>query len=282
MLKQTENLLILDNAKKENCTNKPYPYFYQEEILPQGLCKDLVTNYPNYDLVSKGNWEKNNFRFNFSTIDVLQNENKIPKIWYDFIKANASQAFFNSFTSLFEEELLTRYPTLGKTKQDLERLKVGIRKMDSFSTHDVLLDIQIAGNTPVQSSKSVRERHIDDPRKIFGALLYLRLDDDDSVGGELEISESKGKKFKFYNNVYIHDKYSKTSKMVPYKKNNFVLFLNSPLSWHGVTQRQPTKFPRLFVNVIAEVKEPLFGIKQYQDKLDHFLASLKIRSYNKY
>jgi len=277
-----DNLLIWKNAKKNNVFKTPYPYFHQENILDESLCNGLISNYPNYNFISKGAWNKNNFRFNFSAVDVLTSKDKLPSLWYDFVTANASQSFFNSFSELFEDELTARYPTLGKDLSDLKKLKVGIRKVDTFKTHDVLIDIQIAGNTPVATPTSVRGRHIDDPRKILGGLLYLRLDEDNSTGGEFEISEPKNKHFKFYNDVYIDDRYAKNTKTVPYKKNNFVLFLNSPHSWHGVARRQKTAFPRLFINVIAEVKDPLFSIKDRRDNWDYFLRRIKIRKYGKY
>jgi len=278
-----EKLLIWKDADQKNMQTNPYPYFYQEDILAPELCKDLISNYPEYSFISKGMWKNNNFRYNFSSLDVLEKKDQLPKIWYDFVIANASQNFFNSFCRIFEKEITMRYPELGKNLNELNKLKVGIRKVDSFKTHDVLIDIQIAGNTPVIKPTSVRGRHIDDPKKILGGLLYLRLDGDDSKGGEFEVSApSKPDTFKFYNDVYVEDKYAKTIKIVPYQKNNFVLFLNTPLSWHGVTQRQITTFPRLFVNVIAEVEKPLFDIRSRRDNVDYLLRKLKMRKYSKY
>jgi hypothetical protein len=271
-----------NHANPTNTKSSPYPHFYQDPLLPHDLAQVLTKSYPDYLTISKGNWDKNNFRFNYSSVDVLSNKDKVPVLWHQFIERNASQDFFNKFCLFFENHLTSQYPHLGKNLKELSKLKVGIRKINTFATHDVLIDIQIAGNTPVHSTSSVRGRHIDDPRKLFGGLMYLRLNEDSSTGGDFEISYPKNNHYKFYNNVYVKDKYAKTVEIVPYKNNNFVLFLNGPTSWHGVTPRQPTQFPRLFVNVIAEVKDPLFKVTDRVDQWDKLLTKLQIRRYDKY
>jgi hypothetical protein len=45
-----------------------------------------------------------------------------------------------------------------------------------------------------------------------------------------------------------------------------VLFLNSIDALHGVSVRSTTNVPRYFLNLVAEVREPLFDLKGYQEK----------------
>jgi hypothetical protein len=272
---------LLDDLSAKNIYTSPYPYLFIENALESEYCDNLVEKYPPLEVLAKDNIGRNNFRFNFTTNDVLKSQ-QIDPMWREFIKSHASQKFFHQFVDAFEPELIGRYSNFLPKIQDWKNLKIGIRNRDNFSTHDVLLDVQIAGNTPVTKVSSVRTRHIDDPRKLFGGLFYLRLDGDTSNGGDLEISRPKNKNFKYYNKVYVADKYAVTEKLVPYQRNNFVLFLNTPESWHGVTPRQITTSPRLFVNFIAEVKEPIFDIRAKQDKWDLLLLKLRLRKYSKY
>jgi hypothetical protein len=50
---------------------------------------------------------------------------------------------------------------------------------------------------------------------------------------------------------------------VPYRVNHFMLGLNSMHSLHGVTERSVTPHPRLFFNLVAEVKADLFDLRPY-------------------
>lgn len=272
---------LLDNLKNENVYHSPYPYIFRPKALEDNYCNLLLREFPSLEKVAKDKLGFNNFRFNFGSKDVLES-NEISPSWVNFIRNHASQHFFDQFVDAFADNLTTKYSHVAKSVADWKKLRVGIRKLDSFSTHDVLVDVQIAGNTPVTQKTSVRGRHIDDPRKLYGALYYLRLDEDNSTGGDLEISGPLTDNFKFYNTVYVKDRYAKVYTIVPYQKNNFVMFLNSPVSWHGVTPREVTKSPRLFVNFIAEMKEPLFDISDKQDKWDLLFRKLRLRRYSKY
>jgi hypothetical protein len=272
---------LLANVKSQSRFSQPYPYLFQPGCLEQNYVDQLVEQFPPIELLAGKNVGLNNFRFNYNAETVLKSD-KIPSIWVDFIRENSSPSFFHNFIDLFKEELVQRYPQVGRTAEEWKALKVGIRHLNNFSTHDVLLDAQIGGNTPVKIESAVRSRHIDDTRKLFGGLYYLRLSGDNSQGGDLEISGPRGNKFRFFNNVYVKDEYAKTHAVVPYQRNNFVMFLNSPLSWHGVSPREITHHPRLFVNFIAEMKEPLFNVDKQQDKVDLWMRKLRLRKYSKY
>lgn len=272
---------IFDSIKQDDLSKEPYPHLALKNVVSKELCDELIRSYPSLNLIANTTKNFNNFRYNYSAYLTLS-ESRIPQIWKDFIQTHVSQSFFNQFLEIFGHEILNRYSFLGNSISDLKKLRVGIRKIDSFDTCDVLLDAQISGNTPVKETSSVRGCHVDDPRKIYGALFYLRDERDDSFGGEFELSRPKGKKFKFYNKVYINDKYAEVVKSLPYEHNNFAMFLNTPLSWHGVGPRRPTKYPRMFMNLIAEFKEPLFEINQYRDNWDYFLQKIKVRKYEKY
>ena len=49
------------------------------------------------------------------------------------------------------------------------------------------MDAQISINTPVEKLSSVRKAHLDNTNKFFSGLFYLRLPNDDSRGGNLQL-----------------------------------------------------------------------------------------------
>ena len=52
---------------------------------------------------------------------------------------------------------------------------------------DVKPRVTVAVNTPATAPKSVRGAHTDNARKAYVGLLYFRLPEDESTGGDLEI-----------------------------------------------------------------------------------------------
>ena len=132
---------------------------------------------------------------------------------------------------------------------------MGVRGVDSYETTDVHLDAQISINTPVlQTPNSVREAHLDAPDKLFIGLFYLRTDDDDSTGGDLEIARWR-KEPRGMRGPMAYRKFVEVVETVPYARNTLILFVNSPNSLHGVTVRSRTKAPRLFMNLVGDVSK---------------------------
>ena len=99
---------------------------------------------------------------------------------------------------------------------------------------------------------------------MYGALLYFRKDEDDSLGGDLELYRYKNDTYKFYGQ-HVDEKYVEVIKTVPYSQNTFVFFINTIDSLHGVTVRENTPHTRQFLNMIGELKEPLFDIQSRQE-----------------
>lgn len=75
----------------------------------------------------------------------------------------------------------------------------------------------------------------------------------------------KGVTPRFFSRQFVDNKDVEEVKTVSYQHNVFVMFLNSIHSVHGVAVRQNTRWPRLYVNVIGEVKPKLFNLGEYAE-----------------
>ena len=100
----------------------------------------------------------------------------------------------------------------------------------------------------------------------------MRDPDDDSIGGDQEICRWRAKP-EFKNayipghqvtNTHIDDDQVELVNTVQYRANTLVMFVNSPFAVHGVTERQPTPHVRRYINFIAQFREPLYDMMQYQ------------------
>lgn len=245
---------ILSNASSSMVKMDPFPHIVLADALPSEFAASLTNSFPKhlFDLTS------NNQRLDISAINAL-NSPDISQDWKQFIAYHSSKEFFKEVLNLFENSLLLNKNINLAT---LNNLNTGIRFQDTFDEKDCLLDAQISVNTPVTKKSSVRKAHTDNTNKIFSGLFYLRQDDDDSLGGNLQICKwnhdySYKKKLQTYTESLSPIHY-KVFDEIPYSNNVAVLFLNSLDALHCVTQKDLTVHTRTFVNLVGELPYDIF------------------------
>ena len=99
-------------------------------------------------------------------------------------------------------------------------------------------------------------------------------------GGDLVIRQFKKgytqrKKNNCYRGVYVNEKHTDPVETVKYEKNVLVLFVNSLESFHAVTVRNPTRYRRLFINIVCELQKPVF---QFPNNILCLLSRLVLSS----
>lgn len=254
---------VLQNRHTAELHRDPYPYIVIRNALPEALCDQLIASYPALELLG-ADPARNNVRWSFPASEVRETD-AISDEWKKVVDYHVSRQFYDEVIDLFGDAITTLYPGLFPDRESLMELRIGNRGADDINSGDIWLDAQISGNTPVSKVSSVKPNHIDSHRKLFSGLLYLRPDQDDSTGGDLEIRRFKtsytGKvRANSYDGVYVDDRHTELVNTVRYEKNVLVLFINSLESLHGVTPRQPTPHPRIFMNLVGEISTPLFEV----------------------
>lgn len=256
---------LLTYVKKSDIFSEPFPHIVITDALDDKLCSRLIDEFPSMNVITDGAEFSSNERFSYSARNVLQNP-EISDLWREFVKVQTSNVFLSQFSNLFEDSIRHIYPDFEKEIGAIKTLQSGIRYIDEFPNVDVLLDAQICVNAPVVGTPSlIKQVHIDRRQVLFAGLFYLRHPEDRSTGGDLEIFRFKNGKPYGFNNQFIDNKYVELVKTVKYERNVLVLFLNSIHSLHGVTVRSVTQIPRCFLNIIGEVKQPLFDWTLYQE-----------------
>jgi len=258
---------ILSYINKAQVKTHPFPHVIIRDILPMDLVNRLIVEFPSGELILDRKPPGDNKRFDY-IIEQVRKQGGVSELWHEFVEAQVSDDFWNDFLRLFGDEVRRRYPELEIILGDLAKARRGIRYVDEYDQADVLQDCHISINTPCLSGGTqVRSAHVDDPKKLYAGLLYLRPDDDDSTGADLLLYKYKnGVRPKFFGQQ-IKEKYLESVDKVEYKKNIFIFFLNSLDSLHGVTARAVTPHTRKFVNLVAEVREPIFDIKSVQENI---------------
>ncbi|MEP0916900.1 hypothetical protein NC981_08720 [Leptolyngbya sp. DQ-M1] len=257
---------LFDAIEKHEVFTEPFPHVVIRDALDEDLCTQLIAEFPTINTITQSPQFVSNERYSYPARDVFANP-QISDLWKSFIQLHTSDRFLKQFGTLFEDHIRQYHPEFEQVIGEIRALEAGVRKIDDFSSADVLMDAQICINAPVtEVPKPIKQAHIDRPQVLFAGLYYLRHPDDRSTGGDLEIYRFKSGKPYGFQGQFIDDRYVELVKTVKYDRNVLVLFLNSIHSLHGVTARSITNSPRCFVNLIGEVKQPLFNYRLYEEQ----------------
>jgi len=254
---KNNKLNILQNFKKENYFNYPFPFLEIDNALPQEIYTHLKNDYSIFDkyFSSHKEFNGNNKRIQISTEEILKNENDYKKsIWYDFIKYHNSLEFFEQLLNIFDKDLIKIYPSVKKIFDEKKNndFFLSYRSKNNNNKYEFVSDCQPGINTLTIKKSSVRGPHVDNPVELFGGLFYLRDENDNSSGGDLIIYE-KFKKIKFHKKAEVQNvKALKEFKKIQYKQNNCIFFLNTKDSIHSVSERSITNNKRYLTNLIFE------------------------------
>ncbi len=255
---------ILSKAKVSDVVASPFPHLVSKNAIDADICSQLIAEFPSAEIVAQQQTEKNNKRFSYSAQDVLKDE-RITPLWREFVRVHTTDAFLRELIAIFGDSIRAAHPFFEEEFGPLSSLRAGIRGVDTFDNADVLLDAQICVNTPVTVPSSVRGAHIDASDKLFAGLFYLRRPDDTSTGGDLEILRPIDPAYEIKDR-FLADDLVECVSTVKYDQNMLVLFVNTLHSLHGVSVRSVTDKPRCFLNLVAEVRKPLFHLEDRREK----------------
>ena len=241
--------------------SEPFPHLFSEAVLPAEMVKDLQASLPWKIVLDHPEARDSNRRINLPVHRVLEDD-RIPSLWRSILLDNSSPAAYRAAMSLLAQDPVDT--DVGVDLAKIEPARIGRRGVDDFASCDVLMDAQISINTPVlHGPHSVRGVHVDNPRKVFSCLFYLRLPDDDTRGGDLELHRFRGEPGGFIKEA-ADPKRTDPVATVPYQANTLVAFRNGVQALHAVTPRATSHWHRVFLNIIAEYREPLYDLSIYQ------------------
>jgi hypothetical protein len=228
---------------------QPYPHLVIDNCLPESIYYQLLNERPSAEWILHGRDPGNNKRIDLSAIQCMQKG--ISGIWLDFITYHTSNEFWQEVLNIFGDYIQLAYPQLRIN--GLLDMKPGVR---GATKKPFWLDCNVGLNTPCDGESSVRGPHIDNPVELFAGLLYMGAGE----GGDLVVSRLV-KPPRFYGKMEIEEDCVEAVKVVKYRHNQFVFFLNTPLSVHSVTPRNSKDYRKL-VNVIGEYNFPLFKVQR--------------------
>jgi len=259
---------VLGRAEAGQLFTDPYPYIVIENALPVELYQALDQSFPDlekfrtilhngrqawpqpeqYDRAIR-NLGQANKRVNLPYV-VTSSAGELPEPWPAFLAYHTSPAFVDDLAQVFGGIFSELFPDFSLTEAT-----IGRRWLNEGA--DLALDALLAINTPATEQGSVKPPHTDNNDKLIAGLLYFA-DPEDCGGGDLIIhrrhTPPTRKDTKWPAAADIEE-----VRRIPYRANTLVLLVNSAWSVHGTSARRPTKYPRRFVNLVAQTRKPLFN-----------------------
>tara|TARA_Y100000310_G_scaffold333165_1_gene410145 strand:+ start:327 stop:1067 length:741 start_codon:yes stop_codon:yes gene_type:complete len=243
------SLSILAKAKPEDIRIYPYPHIVIRNAIDEPLYNQLAKEYPSIEEIWKKDTGPNNKLLSNTRYQVSSNTPLESTLWNIFVNYHTSPEFYREVINLFGGHIEDIHGILAPADLSSGKRRSGAMFSESLSGEtDVGLDCQVGMNSPVFEQSRVIGMHVDQPNKIFVGMLYMRDEQDDSLGGHLQIYRHKHnhEKNMDINNMEIHN-------TIEYDRNTVVFFINSSYSIHAVTLRNPTPHRRRLVNFIGEV-----------------------------
>lgn len=259
---------ILSKFKASDLKADPFPYLVIKQAIEPEVYERLVAEYPFESEIRGYSGFGNNMRYQISASEGLR-ENRLSPLWREFVHRHTRQEFYLEVRKIFKDAIQKFYPNLSANP------KTGVRFLDPHA--EFFLDCQPGINSPVVMESSVKGPHLDHPSELFAGLLYLRDPNDKSEGGSLDVYRLKKTNPVFAERRFINPAWVEKAASIPYEANTFVLFLNTPISIHGVTDRTATTFTRRLCNFVGEMPttNPLFDI-EYKRKSFFKAASRRL------
>ena len=242
---------ILHGLTKADIDPHPFPHVVVDGAIEAELYRELAASMPPAEKLLRGREAENNMPYRYSAEHILADA---PPAWQEFTRVHTSQQFFGEVVALFGDVIRELHPTLeARTGKRLEELRTNVRFVEDFA--DAALDCQITYGSPVTVATRGHRVHVDRQVALYAGLLYFRLPDDRSEGGDLELYRFRGPERVYDEGRFVPDALVEKVKTVPYAANRLAFFIHSPHALHGVSVRSVTPFPRLHVNFIAEFRE---------------------------
>ena len=250
---------LLSNVTADDVIESPFPHVIIKDALDPELYQALSQTFPDADLFAEdGKPLADNKSYRYAAHKIFANE-RVSDLWKEFVRAHVSQEFYTKFLEIFDKHIKRLYPNLPEVLGVApEKMTAGPRGMGE--TGIAGMDAQFVYTTPVSEVSTSCPPHTDRERCLYGGMLYMRQEGDDSEGGDLDFYQFKPGKARYRVRRRLSIDNLDTVKTVHYDSNLFLIFLHSAQSLHGVSPRSVTPYPRRYINFICEYPKKIYDI----------------------
>ena len=251
---------VLARARQSQIVDEPFPHLVIHEVLEPHYYRQLAVEFPSAEIILDSRTPASNSNVRYPASAILDDE-RISPLWAENSPAPTSpRTSSTGFVPVFEPILRELHPGLeSSVGKPLSDWQTSIRFREPI--RDIALDCQFTYGTPVDVRSRSIGPHVDREVALYAGLFYMRDDDDDSEGGDLELYRfNPGSEVFDPGSRRVPDERVTRCKTIRYASNTLVFFPHSPRALHGVSPRSPTTFPRRHINIIGELATPVFDL----------------------
>ena len=250
---------ILERARQIDIVDQPFPHLVIQNALEPSYYEILAREFPAAEIILNGREPESNRNYRYAANEILDDERISPR-WRDFTRYHVSQAFCDEVCALWGSRIRKLHQGLeASVAKPLADWNSSVRFREPPS--DIVLECQFTHGSPVEKQSRSIGPHVDREVALFAGLLYMRDDEDDSEGGDLELYQFTTDQPAFEEaSRRVPDDRVTRFRTIRYAKNTLVFFLQSPTSLHGVSPRGITRFPRRHINFVGELATKVFDV----------------------
>jgi hypothetical protein len=272
---------VLRAAAPGSVESAPYAHLVRRPAVPEDIYAQLAAEFPDPAVILGGrDDDAGNAAARLPAAEVAKDQ-RITPVWRDFMAYHSSGAFWREIVRVFGPALRATFPGIEqRAGRALEEWDAGARGIKDGG--DVRLDCQFVINTPAKKPSSVKTPHVDKRDTILSMLFYFRDPEDRSEGGNLELyAWKRAPRFLPFQRM-IMPRDLELRRVVEYAPNTLVAFVNSAMAPHGVSPRGVARWPRRYINFIAETPFKAFNTPELglAERLIHWpqIRKLGLRS----
>lgn len=247
---------VLSKATPSAIAVDPFPHIVIKDALSPEDYAELEATFPPLEVVagySTAQEIPSNRRYSMPAWPLLLRDD-LHEPWKRFLRQSASCEFLAQVFTLFSGHWDSRIA--DRMNDAVASSHVGLLHRDSHRSGRILLDARVEVNSPVTGGpSSARGVHLDTPNRLYSGLLYFRAEDDDAVGGELELYAWADAPADNIDVFELPDHLVRKVAAIPYSANQLVLFPQGIHALHGVGIRHPTRHIRRYVFITAELED---------------------------
>lgn len=250
---------LLARASQSQIVDDPFPHLVLHEALEPDYYRQLAADFPAAEIILDGRTPVSNSNFRYAASAILDDA-RISEVWREFTRYHVSQQFFNEVRALFASRIRELHPRLeSSVGKPLSEWQSNVRFREPI--RDIALECQFTYGAPVEVRSRCIGPHVDREVALYAGLFYMRDDQDDSEGGDLELYRFKAGVPAFEaGSRRVPDERVTCCKTIRYASNTLVFFLHSQVALHGVSSRSPTTFPRRHINLVGELATQVFDV----------------------
>jgi hypothetical protein len=244
---------VFDRATPADVRLAPFPHIVIENAIDPEFYAQLAASRLTFRSMGGRADASSNLRTACHAFAMLTPDH-IDLAWKRFVAAHLQP----SITLRVAESFADHWPSHLPSADALRGSSFGTLMVDQSHEIDLLCDARIEAIGPCTGAPwSHRLGHLDTPNRLFSALFYLRDEDDETVGGGLDLFRFKSHPPEELDAFEFPQEILEKVANVPYAANTLVVFPNGPSALHGVEPRGLSDRDRGYLFITAEAADHL-------------------------